>query len=87
MIRSKKITQSAKGESCTLQIAGFCHGDTDSVVFCHFPDESHGMGIKSDDICGGGAHAFSSSGFWRALPMTSSSPSSASCGQYAQAGQ
>lgn len=53
MIRSKKITEAARGEQCTLQIAGHCHGDTDSVVFCHFPDESHGISLKSDDISGG----------------------------------
>lgn len=53
MIRSKKITQSAKGENCTLQIVGVCNGDPETVVFCHFPDESHGMGIKADDISGG----------------------------------
>lgn len=53
MIRSKKITDSARGEDCTLQIVGICNGNPETVVFCHFPDDSHGMGIKSDDISGG----------------------------------
>jgi hypothetical protein len=53
MIRSKKITDSARGEDCTLQIAGICYNDTETVVLCHFPDESHGMGLKADDISSG----------------------------------
>lgn len=57
MVRSKKITNSAQGESCTLNIAGVCYNNPETVVFCHFPDESHGMGIKADDISGGyGCH-------------------------------
>jgi hypothetical protein len=54
MIRSKKITGAARGEECTLQISGFCNGNPETVVFCHFPDnETHGMGIKSCDLSGG----------------------------------
>jgi len=53
MIRSKKITQAARGEPCTLCIAGACHGGTETTVFCHFPDETHGMGHKSCDLSGG----------------------------------
>ena len=53
MIRSKKITESAKWQECTLQIAGECNYDPATVVFCHFPDESHGTAIKSDDLSGG----------------------------------
>lgn len=53
MIRSKKIRNAAKEQDCTLNIAGFCNYNPETTVFCHFPDESKGMGIKSDDICGG----------------------------------
>lgn len=53
MIRSKKITNAARGEQCTLQIVGVCNGNPETVVFCHFPDESHGISLKSDDLSGG----------------------------------
>jgi hypothetical protein len=52
MIRSKKYTQAAKGQQCKVNIAGVCNYQEETVVFAHFPDESHGMGIKADDICG-----------------------------------
>lgn len=50
-IRSQKIRDAARGETCTLQIAGVCNGDPETTVLAHLPDESHGMGRKSDDIC------------------------------------
>lgn len=52
MIRSKKITEAARGQDCTLNILGVCSYDPATVVFCHFPDESHGMSRKSDDVSG-----------------------------------
>lgn len=52
-IRSKKITESAKGKPCTMNIVGVCSYDPRTVVFAHFPDESHGMSRKSDDCSGG----------------------------------
>lgn len=52
-IRSKAIRESARGEDCTLQIAGVCSYRPETVVLCHFPDESHGVGRKSDDISAG----------------------------------
>lgn len=52
-MRSKKITQAARGENCTLQIVGVCNGNPETVVFCHFPDETHGMGQKATDLSGG----------------------------------
>lgn len=52
-IRSKKYTQAARGQQCTLQIAGVCNHNPETVVFAHFPDEGHGMGIKADDFIGG----------------------------------
>jgi len=53
MIRSKKITEAARDQDCTLNILGACNYDPATVVFCHFPDESHGMSRKSDDVSGG----------------------------------
>jgi hypothetical protein len=50
-IRSKKLRQSAKGEDCTFQIPGVCNGNPETTGLCHLPDESHGMGRKSDDHC------------------------------------
>lgn len=52
MIRSKKITNAAKGEECVINIAGVCQYNSETTVFVHFPDESHGMAIKADDISG-----------------------------------
>ncbi len=57
-IMSKKLRDSARGEPCTLNIAGVCNYDSSTVVLCHLPDESHGMGRKSDDIVAAfGSHA------------------------------
>lgn len=49
-IVSKKLRNSARDENCTLQIAGVCNYNPATVSLCHLPDESHGMGRKSDDI-------------------------------------
>ena len=35
MIKTNKIRQSAKGEECTLNIAGVCRYDTETTVLCH----------------------------------------------------
>lgn len=51
-IRSKKITQSAKGEDCTLRIPGVCNGNPETTVFCHAPSPLKGVGTKSDDFWG-----------------------------------
>lgn len=53
MIRSKKITEAARGQDCTLNILGACNHNPETVVFCHFPDLSHGMAIKPTDLSGG----------------------------------
>lgn len=52
MIRSKAIRKGAQGEACTLNVAGVCNYNTESTVLAHLPDESHGMGLKADDIAG-----------------------------------
>ena len=49
-IRSNEIRNAAKGQPCTLQIAGVCNGDWATTVLAHLPDESHGMARKSDDL-------------------------------------
>jgi len=49
-IRSKAIRESARGEQCTLNIAGVCSYNTETTVLAHLPDESHGMGRKADDF-------------------------------------
>ena len=49
-MRSNAMRMSAKGEECTFQIVGVCNGNPETTVLCHLPDESHGMGRKSDDI-------------------------------------
>ena len=38
----KDIMDAAKGEQCTLQIAGVCNYDSETVVACHLPDGSGG---------------------------------------------
>jgi len=53
MIRSKKITEAARGQDCTLNIVGVCNHNPATVVLCHFPDETHGMGQKSCDLSAG----------------------------------
>lgn len=52
MIRSKKITNAARGEECLINISGICNYNSETTAFLHFPDESHGVAIKSDDISG-----------------------------------
>jgi hypothetical protein len=49
-IESSKIRAAAKGQECTLNIAGVCSYDDTTTVLCHLPDESHGVGRKSDDL-------------------------------------
>jgi hypothetical protein len=53
VIRSNKIRNAARGEHCTVQIVGTCSNNPETVVFAHFPDESHGMGCKATDFSGG----------------------------------
>ena len=47
------IRKAARGEECTLNIAGVCSYDPETVVLCHFPSDSHGMGLKSPDVSAG----------------------------------
>ncbi len=52
-IESEAMRNAANGQPCTLNISGVCLHTTDTTVLCHFDDESHGMGRKSDDISAG----------------------------------
>lgn len=49
-IKSKQVRDSARGEACTVQIAGVCNYDDTTTVLAHLPDESNGIGKKPDDI-------------------------------------
>lgn len=49
-----KITQSAKGEQCTIRLPSVCNHNNETVVFCHINGVryGHGIGIKVKDILG-----------------------------------
>lgn len=49
-IKSQPMRDAAKGEDCTLNIARVCNYNPETTVLSHLPDESNGMGTKSDDI-------------------------------------
>jgi len=51
-IKSNALRQAARGQKCTFAIAGVCNNDNSTTVLAHLPDESGGMGKKSDDISG-----------------------------------
>jgi hypothetical protein len=48
-IISKKIRNSAKGETCSLRISEFCDHDL-TVVLAHINSNYRGTGMKSPDI-------------------------------------
>ena len=49
-----KIRQSAKGEDCTVRIAGICNHNPETVILAHISGirYGHGTGQKTDDIHG-----------------------------------
>ena len=49
MVRSKKITNSARGEDCSLRLGNCSNNET--VVFAHI-GKNRGMGIKCGDNMG-----------------------------------
>ncbi|MBO2578150.1 DUF1364 family protein [Shewanella algae] len=49
--RSKKITDSANGQDCTLRLPGICNHDPQTVVFAHI-GRRRGIGIKCADYFG-----------------------------------
>jgi hypothetical protein len=52
MIRSKVVTDSARDQECTLQIANWLCDGPETVVLAHIPlPGNHGTGLKPDDLC------------------------------------
>ena len=49
-LKSTKITQSAKGEDCTLRIPGVCNFNPETTIFAHI--NGAGMALKAHDIHG-----------------------------------
>ncbi|MGL4638567.1 MAG: nuclease domain-containing protein [Shewanella sp.] len=49
--RSKKITDSARGENCTMRLLGICNFNPETVVFAHV-GRRRGTGIKCGDNFG-----------------------------------
>jgi len=50
-IRSKKITQSARNQDCTLRLPGICNFNPETTVFAHI-GTNRGMGFKCSDVVG-----------------------------------
>lgn len=50
-VKSKKLRDSARGQNCTLNIAGVCNYNPETVVLCHFPSDV--AGSKATDISSG----------------------------------
>lgn len=48
--RSKKLTDAAKGQQCTLEIPGVCIGGTETTVACHSPLLEDRQGTKAPDF-------------------------------------
>lgn len=44
------IRQAARGELCTVQVAGICRHTTETTVLAHLPHEGGIMGGKVDDL-------------------------------------
>lgn len=50
--KSKKITSSARGETCSLRLPMVCQHDPSTTVFAHAPSVAHGTAYKSPDWWG-----------------------------------
>lgn len=48
-IVSKKLRESARGQDCTLRLAGICNFNPETTVLCHLPCGHKGAGMKSPD--------------------------------------
>ncbi|CAH9012607.1 protein of unknown function DUF1364 [Vibrio phage 199E37-1] len=51
LARSKKVRNSARGESCTLRFYQVCNDNPDTVIFAHVGSQG-GMGMKCGDNFG-----------------------------------
>jgi len=51
-IDSKKLRDSANGESCTFNVAGVCKDESETTVLCHSGaiDDGKGWGKKGSDL-------------------------------------
>ena len=49
-----RITESARGERCMIQIPEVCRQRIETVVFCHSNEEIHGkgVGLRTFDVFG-----------------------------------
>jgi hypothetical protein len=67
-IRSRKLLDSAKGQTCTLEFVGVCNHDPETTVSCHIHDETFGMAMKADDTATvhgcSSCHVFMDQGGW-----------------------
>ncbi|HCE21893.1 MAG TPA: DUF1364 domain-containing protein, partial [Hyphomonas sp.] len=52
MMRSKTITQSARGKPCALRLPGICNGNPETTVWAHVNGFGKGMGVKTHDLLG-----------------------------------
>lgn len=50
--KSSKITTSAKGKACTVELHPYCNGEPGTTVHAHAPSPFKGMGLKSPDWWG-----------------------------------
>lgn len=48
-VRSAKLRDSARGQECTLHVAGICNYNSETTVLAHLDSEVKGMAIKSPD--------------------------------------
>lgn len=53
-IRSTKVLNSARGQTCTMRLPGICNGNPETTVWCHLNGGAFGkgMGQKAHDILG-----------------------------------
>ena len=51
-MKSQAIRNAARGEACTLQIAGICNHDAETTVLAHLRIfGGGGIGLKPSDLC------------------------------------
>lgn len=48
-VRSKKLRDSARDESCTLRLPSICSGDPATTVLAHLPFGGRGVALKASD--------------------------------------
>lgn len=52
MIRSRKITQHARGQSCQINFENVCNHNQETTVFAHLNGHGKGLGMKAPDYAG-----------------------------------